>query len=136
MVVEIDIIDRIYSGMEKFCEVNNIDIVEYMQDAVIDRYNLDKYGDLNEKLIKKENKQEKKEEPSIRPLLNPVHEVLSDDVKTNLTNVYKEIAETELSDVKEEEVNKITMPEPEIKVETVKINEENPKRTRRTLKVK
>ena len=56
MTVEIEIIDRVYHNIEDFCNVNGLDIKEYMSDAITEKYNLDRYGDLNEKLTKKEEK--------------------------------------------------------------------------------
>lgn len=56
MTLEIEIIDRIYHNIEAFCHVNNKDIKEYIVNSIIERYNLDRYGDLNEKVHKKENK--------------------------------------------------------------------------------
>lgn len=68
MTVEVEIIDRVYNNMCDFCEINGIDVNEYMSNAIMERYNLDRYGDLNEKLSKKEEKKPtvrktKKEEP-------------------------------------------------------------------------
>lgn len=56
MKVEIDIIDRIYYNIETLCSKNGTDILEYMSDAVVERYNLDKYGDLNKKIEKRAEK--------------------------------------------------------------------------------
>lgn len=58
MLVEVDIIDRIYRNIEDFCCVNGLDVNEYIINAIVERYNLDKYGDLNEKLVKIETKVE------------------------------------------------------------------------------
>ena len=55
MTVEIEIIDRVFYGLEDFCSANGLDVKEYMSDAIMEKYNLDKYGDLNEKLTKKVN---------------------------------------------------------------------------------
>ena len=67
MLVEIEIIDRVYYNILDFCQAKCVDALEYMSDAIVDRYNLDKYGDLNKKIKQKqktytiEAKEEKKE---------------------------------------------------------------------------
>ena len=43
MTVEIEIIDRVYYNIEDFCEVNGLDVREYMSNAITERYNLDKF---------------------------------------------------------------------------------------------
>ena len=56
MTVEVELINRIYTNLCEFCDANGLDVQEYMSNAITERYNLDKYGDLNEKLAKKEEK--------------------------------------------------------------------------------
>ena len=38
MTVEIEIIDRVYHNIEDFCNVNGLDIKEYMSDAITEKY--------------------------------------------------------------------------------------------------
>lgn len=123
MTVEIEIIDRVYYNIEDFCKVNGFDIKEYMSNAITERYNLDKYGDLNEKLVKKEEKKPstrrtKKEEPIV-------------EVKPVEVTAEQKIEEVKIEKPVEEVKTVVTGT---IKVEP--IIEEKPKRTRRTLKTK
>lgn len=123
MTVEIEIIDRVYYNIEDFCEVNGLDVREYMSNAITERYNLDKYGDLNEKLAKKEEKKPstrrtKKEEPI-------------DDVKPVKITTEQKIEEVEIKKPIDEVKAVVT---DIVKVES--IIGEKPKRTRRTLKTK
>ena len=120
MLIEVEIIDRIYHNIEDFCEANGFDVNEYVLNAIVERYNIDKYGDLNEKLV---SKVEEKKKPKVKieekvPILD---ELPQEDKKDEI----KEVIVT-----KEEDKKDITvLPETEKK-------EEKPKRTRRTLKTK
>lgn len=122
MKIEIDIIDRIYYNIEDFCAANGKDIAEYMADIVIERYNIDKYGDLNEKINhniqEKKVKQRKAEKKST--------------VSTNVDN------ETHIVEVIKEEKTEIIKTEENIskKTDNAEISSEKPKHTKRTLKSK
>ena len=119
MTVEIDIIDRIYYNIQEFCEVNGLDVIEYMTDAITERYNLDKYGDLNEKLVKKEEKK-----PPVRRTKKTDTVV---DVKvTETVNI------TKTEEPIKEEVSEIKEHQSDVEIQT----DEKPKKTRRTLKTK
>lgn len=117
MIVEIYIIDRIYYNIQELCEINGFNVMEYMSDAIIERYNLDKYGDLNEKLVKKEEKK-----PSTRRIKKEESVIVTKPV---------EIVEEKKASIVEKTVENI---KPMEIVETVV--EEKPKKTRRTLKTK
>ena len=122
MKTEIEIIDRIYYNIEAFCEANGKDLSEYMADAVVERYNLDRYGDLNEKLVKKEIPKK----------------------TTTRKTVKKPGIEIEVPKVEDEVQQPVVEEKPTVKieekptiVETVAPTiEEQPKKTRRTLKTK
>ncbi len=113
MIVEVYIIDRIYQNIEAFCRANGKNLLEYMGDAIIDRYNLDRYGDLNEKIIKKV----------------PSKTIAIKEEKENTVSVVSK------SDTNKEETSKVITNEIEA---TVVPSEEAPKtkKTKRTLKVK
>jgi len=119
MLVEIDIIDRIYHNIQEFCEINGFNIIEYMSDAIVEKYNLDKYGDLNEKLVKKE----KKKLPTRR---NEKNEIIANvkDAETVSNIKVEEVVTEKLIETKESQIE-------------MDIQEgEKPKKTRRTLKTK
>ena len=123
MTVEIDIIDRIYYNIQEFCEVNGFDVVEYMSNAVTERYNLDKYGDLNEKLVKKEEKK-----PSLKRT-KKIEDVID-------TKIQETINETNNSVKVEEPIKEETKENKQIHSDVEIQTEEKPKKTRRTLKTK
>jgi hypothetical protein len=96
-MVKIDIDDRLYKDLIDWATLNGLsktDIKNYINKAIRDRLNLDKYGDLNEKIKQNEIKpqvenKEKKDVPSIKkeiiiPILeleNDVKEEKDDEVK-------------------------------------------------------
>lgn len=120
MIVEIDIIDRIYHNIQEFCEINGFNIIEYMSDAIVERYNLDKYGDLNEKLVKKE------EEKKLSTRRNKETEIIANvkDAETVSNIKVEEVVTEKLIETKESQT--------EMDIQ----EEEKPKKTRRTLKTK
>ena len=50
MLIELELIDRIYYDIKDYCESRGTDITEYIINTVEDRFYIDKYGDLNDKL--------------------------------------------------------------------------------------
>ena len=127
MTVEIEIIDRIYHNIEDFCSVNSIDIKEYMSNAITERYNLDRYGDLNEKLSKKEKKiseKHKKEEGENDNSKSLKTEEIKNGIADKIINT-ESLKETL-------DLNKTT----DVDVNAKDTTEEKPKRIRRTLKTK
>ena len=50
MLIELELIDRIYYDIKDYCESKGTDITEYIINTVEDRFYIDKYGDLNDKL--------------------------------------------------------------------------------------
>ena len=50
MLIELELIDRIYYDIKDYCESKGTDIAEYIINTVEDRFYIDKYGDLNDKL--------------------------------------------------------------------------------------
>lgn len=122
MKTEIEIIDRIYYNIEAFCKANGKDLAEYMADAVVERYNLDRYGDLNEKITKKEIP---KKTTTRKTVKKPEIEIEPPKVEEEV----KQPVVEEKPIVKKEE-------KPTIIDSVVPTIEEQPKKTRRTLKTK
>lgn len=88
-MTKIDIDDRLYKDLIDWATLNGLsktDIKNYINKAIRDRLNLDKYGDLNEKIKQNEIKpqvenKEKKDVPSInKEIIIPILE-LENDVK-------------------------------------------------------
>lgn len=68
MTIEIN--DRLYNEFTAWAKVNNMsddDMAKYIEKAFRDKFNLDKYGDLNEKL-RKEEIRELKDEQKNKPI--------------------------------------------------------------------
>lgn len=68
MIIDID--DRLYNDLCLWAKANNMngeDIKIYINKAIREKFNLDKYGDLNDKIVKKEpvKKQKKETKPKI-----------------------------------------------------------------------
>lgn len=89
MLVEVE--DRLYNDMVAWCGVNNIDIVNYINNIIRKQLALDKYGDLNEKLSKKE---EPKEEPTITVVEEPKVAVSVEEQPIQVECVQSEEPET------------------------------------------
>ena len=121
MRVEIELIDRIYNNICDFCEANGVDAYEYMSDAITEKYNLDKYGDLNEKLVGKSVKSQKN---SLKKVKN--ENDIREDTKTQIV----EDRPTEEKKEEAKQVNTLAAPvaEADDKVKPTKI--------KRTLKTK
>lgn len=123
MKIEIDIIDRIYYNIEDFCAANGTDVATYMADAVVERYNLDKYGDLNEKIKPKTPEKETKPRKTVSkaPTVQKAEEKVEPVVETPREEKPEEVKPIE--NISE-------------KPDNVEISSEKPKHTKRTLKAK
>lgn len=86
-MVKIDIDDRLYKDLIDWATLNGLsktDIKNYINKAIRDRLNLDKYGDLNEKLKKNEIKPqvENKEEIDVssinKDIIIPILDIEND----------------------------------------------------------
>ena len=86
MIVEFDIPKRLYDDLKSWCEANDIEINKYVSLKIRGALTLDKFGDLNEKVKKKqkeEGKEEKYDETKIQsneiipviPMSQPHHEI-------------------------------------------------------------
>lgn len=89
MLIEID--DRLYNDFVTWAQVNNMgeeDIRKYIEKAFRDRFTIDKYGDLNDKLVKEEKPKKtrkkaepKKDEPVVtEPVDEPVNEPIPEPI--------------------------------------------------------
>lgn len=69
MIVEFDIPKRLYDDLKNWCEINNTDINKYVSLKIRGALTLDKFGDLNERVKKKQkggSKEEKHTETQIQ----------------------------------------------------------------------
>lgn len=83
MTIEIN--DRLYNEFVSWAQANNMndnDIHKYIEKAFRDKFTIDKYGDLNEKLTKEEPKKpRKKSEPKPSdPINEPIHEPINEPI--------------------------------------------------------
>lgn len=84
MTIEIN--DRLYNEFTSWALANNMtddDMRKYIEKAFRDRFTLDKYGDLNEKLVKEEKpkRTRKKSEPKpSEPINEQINEQINEDV--------------------------------------------------------
>lgn len=132
MTVEIEIIDRVFYGLEDFCSANGLDVKEYMSDAIMEKYNLDKYGDLNEKLTKKVNIESTKTDETKKKVGRP--KKIKEEEINNEQDIAPQTTEDRQTEPKEEETRLVEKPVVEpVSIET---NGEPVKKIRRTLKTK
>ena len=132
MTVEIEIIDRVFYGLEDFCSANGLDVKEYMSDAIMEKYNLDKYGDLNEKLVKKVDIESTKTDENKKKVGRP--KKIKEEEINNEQDIAPQTTEDRQTEPKEEETRLVEKPVVEpVAIET---NGEPVKKIRRTLKTK
>lgn len=132
MTVEIEIIDRVFYGIEDFCSVNGLDVKEYMSDAIMEKYNLDKYGDLNEKLVKKVDIESTKTDENKKKVGRP--KKIKEEEINNEQDIAPQTTEDRQTEPKEEETRLVEKPVVEPVV--IETNGEPVKKIRRTLKTK
>ena len=100
MTIEIE--TRLYKNIEQWCEVNGIDIGQYITKALTERITLDKYGDLNDRIIIKHDEpveEEETEEPivesvEVKNVTNPkakVEEPVVTETETIVEDVVPEV---------------------------------------------
>ena len=132
MTVEIEIIDRVFYGLEDFCSANGLDVKEYMSDAIMEKYNLDKYGDLNEKLVKKVDIESTKTDEN-KKKAGRTKKIKEEEIN-NEQDIVPQTTEDRQTEPKEEETRLVEKPVVEsVSIET---NGEPVKKIRRTLKTK
>ena len=96
MTIEIN--NRLYNDFVLWAKANNMsdeDMVKYIEKAFRDKFNLDKYGDLNDKLVKEEKpkktrkKAEPKKEESVvtEPVDEPITEPIVEEKPKRKTRV-------------------------------------------------
>jgi len=83
--MKIEINDRLYNEFVSWAQANNMngnDIQKYIEKAFRDKFTIDKYGDLNEKLTKEEPKKvdKKIESKPSEPINEPIHEPINEPI--------------------------------------------------------
>ena len=53
----IDIDDKLYNTVVQWCEINNIEVIKYIEKALREKIATEKYGDLNAKITINSNKE-------------------------------------------------------------------------------
>lgn len=81
----IEINDRLYNEFVSWAQANNMndnDMQKYIEKAFRDKFTIDKYGDLNEKLTKEEPKKvdKKIESKPSEPINEPIHEPINEPI--------------------------------------------------------
>ena len=132
MTVEIEIIDRVFYGLEDFCSANGLDVKEYMSDAIMEKYNLDKYGDLNEKLAKKANIESTKTDENKKKVGRP--KKIKEEGINNEQDIVPQTTEDRQTEPTEEETRLVE--KPVVEPVSIEANGEPVKKIRRTLKTK
>ena len=87
--MKIEINDRLYNEFVSWAQANNMndnDMQKYIEKAFRDKFTIDKYGDLNEKIIKEEPKKTRKKvelinEPKNEPINEPIKEPINEPIK-------------------------------------------------------
>ena len=110
MEITINLPDKIYEEINEMCVYNNITILEYIFDCVLDNYNTMKHGDLNEKLgIDKEEKvvvSDKVDKVEKRKPGRPRKDKKVEEVQKEVKVVERKDDKTVHNDVEEPVVNK------------------------------
>ena len=92
----IEINDRLYNEFVSWAQANNMndnDMQKYIEKAFRDKFTIDKYGDLNDKLTKEEPKKPRKKvdskpsEPIDEPINEPIHEPICEEKPKRKTRV-------------------------------------------------
>lgn len=117
MIVEIDIADRIYDSIERYCSDNGLEVNLYMLEAIENRINTDRFGDLNEIMYGK-------------PKKKPV------EVKETPVNVVKDKKTEEQPPSEEKHELPVVVLKNEITDKPVEIEDKPQKRIKRTIKAK
>lgn len=66
MKVSVSLDKKIIDNVKNFCKLNNKNYLEYITEAIEGKLSIDMYGDLNEKMNKKENPKMQKAEEFIQ----------------------------------------------------------------------
>ena len=60
MRITIEVDDKLVDNIKRFCKLNNMTYTEYLSKIIEEKFNIDRFGDLNEKINKK------------KPVLKPI----------------------------------------------------------------
>ena len=99
MTIEIN--NRLYNDFVIWAKANNMsdnDITKYIEKAFRDKFNFDKYGDLNEKL-------HRKQEPE--PINELKNEQINEDINEDVNEVVSEDKTEEIKPVKPKRKTKV-----------------------------
>ena len=93
MRITIEVDDKLGENIKRFCKLNDMTYTEYLSKIIEEKFNVDRFGDLNEKVKKKQ------------PVLKPV-EHIEEEVKSE-----KDVSpETYIEEKKVPELNKTEEP--------------------------
>jgi hypothetical protein len=93
MTIEIN--DRLYNEFTSWALANNMtddDMRKYIEKAFRDRFTLDKYGDLNEKLAKEEKPKRTRKKSESKPS-EPICEPINDPIPDKSEQINEQINE-------------------------------------------
>lgn len=96
--------DKLCEELKEFCKVNHMTISSYVLNAVTERFNIDRYGDMN---VMKANQHDKIPEYSVDKKLNYEHK----EIKEEEIKPVEEVAEIKEEKV-EEPVNEVNENKP------------------------
>lgn len=105
MEVTINIIDRIYEQIKDMTQFNGITIEKYVLDCVLDKFNIMKYGDINENFVTSVENVSRTEEnntPQKKKKIKTSKVLVKEDKEENNIKTTEEIKEA----VKENEIKK------------------------------
>lgn len=105
MEVTINIIDRIYDQIKEMTQFNGITIEKYVLDCVLDKFNIMKYGDINEKFVssvENASRTEEKNTPQKKKTIKTSKAMVKEDKEENNIKTTEEIKDA----VKENEIKK------------------------------
>lgn len=121
MTIEIN--NRLYNDFVLWAKANNMsdeDMIKYIEKAFRDKFNLDKYGDLNEKLHKNkkpepvnEPKNELKRDPICDPIPDnsePKNEQISEQISEQINEHINEDVNEDVNEDKNEEITEEIKP--------------------------
>lgn len=77
MRITIELDDKLCENIKKFCKLNNMTYTEYLSKIIEEKFNVDRFGDLNEKVKKKQS--------PLKPIQHVETEIIN-----NITNETKE----------------------------------------------
>ena len=96
MRITIEVDDKLGDNIKRFCKLNNMTYTEYLSKIIEEKFNIDRFGDLNEKINKK------------KPVLKPIEyiEEETDTPKKDLVEPNQDVSNgTYIGEKKAQELN-------------------------------